>query len=275
MMSRTKMICCASIISVIIFGGCKKSNQNDEEPYEEITTNHIQTHDVTKDVHNYGDMTPDDSTAVYVPDCEAPGYFSNLADFYTFALTGSRNPDRYSDTYTKKHVAWYASIEPEALIKIEDLFGDPALTADVSKILILYQSNRYSYVLHSGITIDIYYYEGQNMTNSWPLNNSYYTFLSENDSQSFLSATSQKNIYLKKIGDVTVGRQRRIEPQKYYLFYAGVDEYEIQISTYPSSYPSVYELLADPKNQRVAALFDPESSEGIVYLIENIRKAHG
>ncbi len=64
------------------------------------------------------------TSSVYIYECEAPGVFANLTDFYKFASSGSRDPDKYIDSYTAENISWYASVEPAALLKIEDLFND-------------------------------------------------------------------------------------------------------------------------------------------------------
>ena len=239
-------------VATIFLSGCSvpKSNNSDE---------------------NIKKVTDEDSTnSQYIYDCEAPGYFSNLDDFYTFATTGSRDPSKYSDPYTAENVSWYPNIDSNALLKIEDLFDDEKFTEDIDEIFIPYLPNHYQYVSKGGIIVDIKYNTKHVSSHTDKVDstvNDSVKYIEENDSNKFSLGAEKNVVYVKNINGVTVHRQvKKLGSEEIYRFTAIIDSYEINIETYwgKGGYSSHKELLEDEKNNCIYSFFIDTKLSGAI-----------
>ncbi len=203
--------------------------------------------------------------------CEAPGYFRNLNDFYTFALTGSREPSLYTDEYTQRNVHWYPNVSSMALLKIEDLFDDKSFTSDIKDIFLPYESNNYQYVFNSGIIIDIEY-DPKAYTSSSDLGKDY-TYITENNKNVFSSGFDKNIAYVTTMDGIKIYRSAN-EKNEYYILTMFADGFKMEISTYwKSTYSSCEELLNDSKNQCIKKFFTDELSSAVSSIKANIDKS--
>ncbi len=211
-------------------------------------------------------------SANHIEDCEAPGRFTNVNDFYKFAISGSRNPEDYTGRYTAKYIGWYSRVDSKALLKIEDLFDDADITDNVETILIDYADNNYchySYVLKSDLIITVEYWtEGMTIeTMTDVLREEGETFVLEDDQTQFSIASQDDRIYVKEINGITIYRQmvKEYEGGNYFAFTTLIDGYKISIMTYWfTEYSSQDQMLNDPTNQFAKAfLTDSELPNAI------------
>lgn len=238
--------------------GCLQSAKNTEE-----------SNGMDNMVDSTGSENGENSNSEYIYDCEAPGYFSNLGDFYMFALTGSRDPSSYMDSYTAENVEWYANIDSDALLKIEDLFHDKRITEDVEQILIPYKSNCYQYELKSGIIINIEY-DPQRFTSFTDMTeivgDSTVKYVTEDSTNKFSLNAERETVYVKKVDGITINRQMLSSVQfDYYCFATIIDGYKIRIITdWVDKYSSQNEMMADPKNECIKAFFTDSELSGAI-----------
>lgn len=248
-----------ALIAVLLTSCARYDNQINETTFNssEHNTKHTDNEE-TSNSDNQGE-------------CEAPGYFSNLTDFYAFATTGSRDPSLYSDPYTSENIGWYHSVDSKALIKIEDMFGE-AFAQEVKEILIVDRDNHYSYILKNGIDISVEYNPQkfvslENITEK--SENESVKYIEENDTDSFTLNAKDGNVYVKKINGVTVHRRTIKLPREGYVycFDTVIDGYRITIDTFwPIPYDSQTNLSEDQKNSIESFFTDDELLESVEML---------
>ena len=201
-------------------------------------------------------------------ECEAPGYFTNLTDFYMFATTGSRDPSLYTDPYTSENISWYHTVDSKALIRIEDMFGE-SFTQEVKEILIVDRDNCYSYILKNEIDISIEYNPQKFISLeeiTEKLENESTKYIEENDTDNFTLNAKDGKVYVKKINGVTVHRRTTRLPTKGYVycFDTVIDGYRITINTFwPIQYDSQTNLSEDHKKCIESFFMDDELLESV------------
>ncbi len=253
-----KKIFVCLLLLVVLLTGCSQyhnekaaaidSNSNEE------TGNHY--------ANNGTNVTSD-----YIYDCEAPGVFANLNDFYKFATSGSRNPEDYIDSYTRENIEWYASVDSNALLKIEDLFNDADIANEVETVYINYINNDYTYLLKSGITVNVKYAPGgATIGTMTDVARGDEAFVREDSKTEFSISSKDDKIYVKEVNGITINRQMQKSLHvNYFSFTTLIDGYKISIETYwADKYSSQDQLLNDPTNQFVKSfLTDSELPEAI------------
>ena len=204
----------------------------------------------------------------YIYDCEAPGVFADLSDFYKFATSGSRNPKDYVDSYTSENIQWYASVDSYALLKIEDLFNDTDIKDNVEKVVINYEANNYTYVLTSGVTVNVIYAPKSMVIGTITdiVRGDKTEFVQDDDKNRFSIASTDGKIYVKEVNGITINRQmKKSLDVNYFSFTTLIDEYQVSVETYwADKYSSQNQLLNDPTNQFVTLfLSDSELSVAV------------
>lgn len=215
---------------------------------------------------NQGTTLPDSNI-----NCEVSAYFRNLNDFYTYALTESRDPSLYTDELTQSNIHWYPNVSSTALLKIEDLFDDKNFISDIKEIILPYEANNYTYVFNSGIMIDIKY-NPKISSSSFDLGEEY-TYITETDKNVFASSSDKDTVYVTTVDGTKIYR-RINEKTEYYILTMYVDGFEVEIRTFwVGNYSSHEELLNDPKNQCIKKFFTDELSSAVSSIKENIGKS--
>ncbi|MBQ9773898.1 MAG: hypothetical protein IJW30_06750 [Clostridia bacterium] len=186
------------------------------------------------------DSLPDSTTSSnpIVEDCEAPGYFSNLEDFYTYATTGSRNSEDYSDPWTAKNIWWYKKVDPVALLKLEDLIPEPSLWENLEQVLVWDFDNLYAYYFENGSFIKVRYDPIRYSDAVPPVSTQ---AIQETASNSFQLNASGEAIYVKTVEGVTVERDR--DEDGVCDFRTWIGGFEISTSSYPYPYEQPYPSL--------------------------------
>ena len=159
-------------------------------------------------------------------DVKAWPVFDNLEDFYKFVTTDSRNPDDYIGSYAKKNISWFTNINPEAFLRLEDLFGYPLIVNKVKSCNINNmeknekESNRYYYTLDN-VEITIEYNPKINQANgdrhkiwgsrTYRVEGDEYDvqFVRENDTYKYSIDSPDFIVYFKEYKGVTVYRNSR------------------------------------------------------------------
>ena len=264
------------LVLVVFLTGCSQIHEGKTEsetpaPAKEDDSNHggndvnsdsnyihkteLETPAPTKedDSNHGGDDVNSDSNYIY--ECEAPGVFSYLNDFYKFATSGSRNPKDYVDSYTSENIQWYASVDSHALLKIEDMFDDTDIIDDVEKIVINYEANNYTYVLKSGVTVNVTYAPKSMAIGTMTdiVCGDKTEFVQDVDNNRFSIASTDGKIYVMEVNGITINRQMKKSLNvNYFSFTTLIDEYQISVETYwADKYSSQDQLLNDPTNQFV------------------------
>lgn len=152
--------------------------------------------------------------------------FDNLEDFYKFVETDSRDPDEYIGEWVKENVYWFTNINPEAFLRLEDLFEYPLIVNKVKSCNINNmeknekESNRYYYTLDN-VEITIEYNPKINQANgdrhkiwgsrTYRVEGDEYDvqFVRENDTYKYSIDSPDFIVYFKEYKGVTVYRNSR------------------------------------------------------------------
>lgn len=246
-----KIFICLLVLTMFLTG-CSQFHENETE------SNDSDSVSIEEADNNYDSRGVSDTSDYNISDCEAPGWFRNLSDFYKFATSGSRNPEDYVDSYTSENIYWYRSIDSDALLKIEDLFSDPDIANEVEEVWILYRNNCYSYELKSGVSISVSYnLQGHSIgTLADTVNDGEFRYVQDNDQNKF-SLSQDDTIYVKEVNGVTINRLLKYSfNQNWFTFSALIDGYTITLN---QTYRSQEQLPNDLPNQLVkSALTDSE-----------------
>ena len=234
---------------------------NQEDSNESVDSNN-ETSEPSESTNNSSNNSSNDTNEPddYIYSCEAPGYFSNLSDFYKFATSGSRNPEDYAGSYTSENIDWYPNIDANALLKIEDLFNDTDIKDNVEKVFINYEANNYTYVLTSGVTVNVIYAPKSMVIGTITdiVRGDKTEFVQDDDKNRFSIASTDGKIYVKEVNGTTINRQMKKSLDVYYFsFTTLIDEYQVSVETYwADKYNSQDQLLNDPTNQFVKSFLN-------------------
>ncbi len=206
----------------------------------------------------------------------APGYFSNLTDFYKFATTGSRKSSDYSDEYTSRNIGWYPNVSPTALIKFESLLEDEQAADRLEKIHILHTDNKYEYEFKDGSYIRIE--QGVNaksvkeLSEYISVNRPLEKCIIENSETKYTTEVSETTTFIKETDGVVV--QRMVEKSKYMGFVdfsTIIDGFQITVcANWGSEYNSFDDYLKDPDNQYIAAFYDDAQLSDVVAHLKEV-----
>ena len=207
-----------------------------------------------------------------IEECDAPGVFDNLDDFYTFATTASRDPAMYSYDWTAQNISWYPNVDAEVFLKLEDMFPDEKIVENLYKIRILGLANYYEYEFNNGINVVVEYNQERFPTSTKKvLSQSEDTvYKNEDDAHRFSFTTDDKIVYVKPVNGVTAFRQRT---GNVCYFTTYIDGYRLSISArlgklINPEYSSIEELMEDPQNHCFAAFFDDAELEEAVEMLK-------
>lgn len=257
-----KIFICLLVLTMFLTG-CSQFYENETE------SNDSDSVSIEEADNNYDSRGVSDTSDYNISDCEAPGWFRNLSDFYKFATSGSRNPEDYVDSYTSENIYWYRSIDSDALLKIEDLFSDPDIANEVEEVWILYRNNCYSYELKSGVSIDVDYTPLHTETMADIVRVGDPEFVQEDNQTKFSIASQDGKIYFKEVNGITVYRQMKNSfNENHFKFDALIDGHKITIyASWTAEYSSQEQFLNDPGSRFVGAfLNDSELPDAIEIL---------
>ncbi len=212
-----------------------------------------------------------------VSECEAPGYFSNLSDFYKFATTGSREASDYSDEYTAQNIEWYPNVAAASLIKLESFLANDRMADQLDKIHILYTNDKYEYVLKNRVSITIEYgvnaQTAEEISEALSVSRPSVSCVIENSEKKFTPNVSGETVFLKETDGLLI--QRESETSKYtgYVDFSTIfDGFKVSVRVnWKENYDSFDDFLKDPDNQYIASFYDDDQlSDAVAHIKEVI-----